>query len=160
MRFRKLRIAWSVIWGMIEVLLIALWVRSYWKIDGFSGDCGDHYYQTAIIGGELYFARHVPNGSGQQPRRIFPNRFTGSDTESTINNVKQIRRMLGVGWSRFGVFFDYGWQASVSLWWPTLISIALAAVPCIRCRFSLRTLLIAMTLIAAALGLAIYTVKK
>ncbi len=29
MRFRKLRIAWSVVWGLAAVLLIALWVRSY-----------------------------------------------------------------------------------------------------------------------------------
>ena len=30
MRFRKLRIAWSVAWGVWRVLLIVLWVRSYW----------------------------------------------------------------------------------------------------------------------------------
>src|SRR3954462_7934574 len=29
MRYRKLRIAWSVAWGLATVLLIALWVRSY-----------------------------------------------------------------------------------------------------------------------------------
>src|SRR6476619_2972176 len=29
MRFRKLRIAWSVFWGLACVLLIVLWVRSY-----------------------------------------------------------------------------------------------------------------------------------
>src|SRR5438045_559825 len=29
MRFRKLRIAWSVMCGIICVLLIALWMRSY-----------------------------------------------------------------------------------------------------------------------------------
>src|SRR5215212_550767 len=31
MRFRKLRIAWSVFWGLSTVLLIVLWVRSYWS---------------------------------------------------------------------------------------------------------------------------------
>src|SRR4051794_36442298 len=30
MKFRKLRIAWSVAWGVACVLLILLWVRSYW----------------------------------------------------------------------------------------------------------------------------------
>ena len=29
MRFRKLRIAWSVAWGVVAVLLVVLWVRSY-----------------------------------------------------------------------------------------------------------------------------------
>ena len=32
MRFRKLRIAWSVAWGVVAVLLIVLWVRSYWMV--------------------------------------------------------------------------------------------------------------------------------
>jgi hypothetical protein len=29
MRFLKLRIAWSVVWGSVAVLLVAMWVRSY-----------------------------------------------------------------------------------------------------------------------------------
>jgi hypothetical protein len=33
MRFRKLRIVWSVVCGVAAVLLIALWVRSYWWCD-------------------------------------------------------------------------------------------------------------------------------
>src|SRR5262245_30694970 len=33
MRFRKLRIAWSVLWGVAAVLLIVLWVRSYWRTE-------------------------------------------------------------------------------------------------------------------------------
>src|SRR3954447_17806944 len=32
MRFRKLRITWSVFWGFAGVLLIVLWVRSYWRV--------------------------------------------------------------------------------------------------------------------------------
>src|SRR3954453_9683000 len=31
MKFRKLRIAWSVFWGVAAVLLVVLWVRSYWQ---------------------------------------------------------------------------------------------------------------------------------
>ena len=29
MKYRKLRIAWSVGWGIVAVLLVVLWVRSY-----------------------------------------------------------------------------------------------------------------------------------
>src|SRR5262245_24633565 len=29
--FRKLRIAWSVAWSVVAVLLCVLWVRSYWQ---------------------------------------------------------------------------------------------------------------------------------
>jgi hypothetical protein len=38
MRFRELRIAWSVFWGVATVLLIVLWVRSYWRADNFDGN--------------------------------------------------------------------------------------------------------------------------
>src|SRR5689334_14765186 len=31
-RFRKLRIAWSVTWGVAAVLVCVLWVRSYWRV--------------------------------------------------------------------------------------------------------------------------------
>jgi hypothetical protein len=33
MRFRKLRLAWSVGWGLACVLLIVLWVRTYYRMD-------------------------------------------------------------------------------------------------------------------------------
>src|SRR5689334_23007389 len=33
MRFLKLRIAWSVVWGLAAVLLLAMWVRSYTRGD-------------------------------------------------------------------------------------------------------------------------------
>src|SRR4051812_22362745 len=39
MRFRKLRVAWSVFWGVACVLLIVLWVRSYWWIDTLDASC-------------------------------------------------------------------------------------------------------------------------
>src|SRR3954469_13810361 len=38
MRFRKLRIAWSVFWGLAAVLLVMLCMRSYWWQDGFAYD--------------------------------------------------------------------------------------------------------------------------
>jgi len=34
MRFRKLRIAWSVVCGVAVVLLVVLWVRSHFVIEG------------------------------------------------------------------------------------------------------------------------------
>jgi hypothetical protein len=33
MKYSKLRIAWAVVCGIVCVLLIALWVRSYWWWD-------------------------------------------------------------------------------------------------------------------------------
>ena len=36
MKYRKLRIAWSAFWGLAAVLLIVLWVRSYYCPEAFS----------------------------------------------------------------------------------------------------------------------------
>ncbi len=35
MKHRKLRIAWTVAWGIVAVLLLVLWIRSYWTYDIF-----------------------------------------------------------------------------------------------------------------------------
>src|SRR4051812_44225005 len=43
MRFRKLRFAWSVVSGIACVLLIVLWVRSYWRTGVCVGPRMDGY---------------------------------------------------------------------------------------------------------------------
>src|SRR4051794_10959899 len=53
MRFRKLRIAWSVMCLIACVLLIVLWVRSYWWADVFSSAKG---YSVGSLRGELLVA--------------------------------------------------------------------------------------------------------
>src|SRR5215207_8940989 len=59
MRFRKLRIAFSATCLIAWVLLIALWVRSYWWIDSI-GQCENKSIFTAVGSqwGYVYFA-HV-----------------------------------------------------------------------------------------------------
>jgi hypothetical protein len=44
-------------------------------------------------------------------------------------------------------------------WFLVLVSALSGALPCLRCRFSLRTLLIATTIIGLALGLIIATTR-
>jgi len=149
---RLLRIGTSAVCVVACVLLIALWVRSNWRIEGFSGNRGQHYDSVAILDGEFHFSRTPRNEDGIMPWRVFPDTLTKFDAEAIRNNIKLNRRTLGVGWHGFAGF-DYGWQASVSLWLPTLISAAIAAAPWLRWRFSLRTLLIGMTVVAAVLGI-------
>jgi hypothetical protein len=50
--------------------------------------------------------------------------------------------------------------AIVPHWFVTLLFIALAAIAWIPGRFSLRTLLIAMTLVAVVLGLIVYATRQ
>ncbi len=48
MRFRKLRIAWSVFWGLAAVLLVVLWVRSYWWVDQLGYHCPRIEFELAV----------------------------------------------------------------------------------------------------------------
>jgi hypothetical protein len=50
MKYRKLRMAWSVGWGVVAVLLIALWVRSLTKFE----------YAQGVV-----FPRRMPDGRFQ-----------------------------------------------------------------------------------------------
>src|SRR6476620_2384492 len=51
LRFRKLRIAWSVFCGLACVLLIVLWVRSYERFTkyGLSGDSFTRRFQGQVV---------------------------------------------------------------------------------------------------------------
>src|SRR3954447_118615 len=61
MTFRKLRIAWSVFWGLACVLLVVLWVRSYWyhdsACDHISGTQGLELYS---LRGKTYIYQIAP----------------------------------------------------------------------------------------------------
>ncbi len=158
MKYRKLRIAWSVVWGVVAVLLIVLWVRSYWKLDGVSGNRGNHYVYLDTLQGELHFARIVPSSAGPIPWRAFHNPIVDTDLQSRDASQKGSHRVLGFAWKVFG----NGWQVAVALWLPALISGVIAVAPWTRqlyWRFSLRTLLIATTLVAVVLGLIVWAAK-
>jgi hypothetical protein len=118
MRFRKLCIAWSVLWGIDCVLLIVLWVRSYSQDDVL-----------------VHHANHrwIPVLESEDGRLTY---YLSVIPDSTLE---------------------------IPYWVPVVFITALAIVPWIRqlrWRFSLRTLLIAMALIAVVLGLAVYAARN
>src|SRR5918995_3829478 len=53
MKYGKLRIAWSVGWGLLCLLLIVLWVRSYWWNDFASHRLAARDFLVQIRRGEL-----------------------------------------------------------------------------------------------------------
>jgi hypothetical protein len=117
MRFRKLRIAWSVFCGIACVLLIVLWVRSY------SGTYEGWHTLTRFPNGPTYFY----------------DSFEG----------------------RLRITTPQYWEArafSISHWMCVTVFVGLVCLPWLRWsnRFSLRTLLIATTLVAVVLGLAVW----
>jgi hypothetical protein len=50
MRFRKLRIAWSVGYGLACVLLIVLWVRSYFWTDQITRQESSNQFIAVTLG--------------------------------------------------------------------------------------------------------------
>jgi hypothetical protein len=148
MKFRKLRIAFSVTCAIACVLLIVLWVRSYWWEDDFAykGDIAMSGVQSAEAGIGVY-----RNWSPDRPMGI------GWVLESFCIGPQEVVSGSGFVWEylpsdRFVVAVPY--------WFPTAILATLAVLPWIRhfkWRFTTRTLLIATTLVAVVLGAAFYS---
>ena len=139
MKYRKLRIAWSVMWGLAAVLLIALSVRSR-----------DHFDDVGLAmsaQGRLYLSPKVnllpldEKGAAVETYK----HFDGKITTIHVWNGKLTPR-AGTG--------------PVIPYWPlVLVTSLLTVAPLIRRRFSLRTLLIATTLVAVVLGAIVYAVR-
>jgi hypothetical protein len=148
MRFRKLRIAWSVAWGIVAVLLCVLWMRSY--------QTGEVFSRTDGKGWVTAFGSNA--GSGYYVHMFIPNANAGYVTQRSAA-WELIRSDVNTSGSKFGwAFSSTKKKVQLPYYLPTLTLIAFVALPWIRqlrYRFSLRTLLIATTLIAAVLGLIV-----
>jgi hypothetical protein len=136
--FKSLRIAWSVGWGVVAVLLVALWIRSYWRQDCF----------------------HIPPGKNNRMFAVAS--FSGilGIRDAPVSIYTHPWRLSTTVWREwpdhtvFGIYYKdepQQWTLEVNDWLLVLSSVALASTPWFRLRFSLRTLLIATTLVAFVL---------
>jgi hypothetical protein len=154
MKYRKLRIAWSTTCLIASMLLIALWVRSYWWVDGFGVPLTSKYYFGAASSpGCIGFAFHP---MGQLPSSQIKH-FQSFQTEEWLENFwrgkyPNISRV----WGQF-YFERYSYMAPD--WFVLMVLATLATAPWLHWRFSLRTLLIATTLVAVVLGLIVWAVR-
>jgi hypothetical protein len=163
MRFRKLRIAWSVGCGVACVLLIVLWVRSYWWWDTAVGPMSPT--KTLI----------VFSSSGRLGGRLDgPAKFAAGwhfIHSSVAKMLKEDEEELSLGrgvvtkpnrpsWPVFGRCSDGNFR--VAHWLAVLFfaTLGIVAAPFIKWRFSLRTLLIATTLVAVVLGLIVWASRS
>ena len=141
---RKLRIAVSVFFGLATVALCVLWVRSYISWDVLS--C-ERTYTLSFIGsvsGCAYFT-HQNEFGGIPP--------LGWRLESV--EVPE--------WERPPIFVREPNKLSVTVPYLLLVAISVAPIGLTLLspskRFSLRTLLIATTLVAAVLGLGVWLTR-
>jgi hypothetical protein len=145
MKHRKLRIAWSVAWGITALMLIAIWVKSYQR-----------YYILDVYNPVSAF--RIDSGKGmlsstfstrKAPWSYLLSTFTYDKVSPAPHSAWGFYAKSGAG--RFDFDLPY---------WFVVFSATLAAFPWgfwhhVR-GFSLRTLLIATTLIAAMLGLIVW----
>jgi hypothetical protein len=175
MRYRKLRIAWSVVWALAAVLLIVLWVRSYETWDRLSGKVPGDYSPVLISHtGHLTVVLYDLTLQWKFPRLdrgpihqnwyedvVWPHRsFCGFGWcyheyhRNTPNGERgwDPRGMTGRSWTHpaSGIMLPH--------WSAALLFAALAFLVWVpwSLNFSLRTLLIATTLIAVGLGLIVW----
>ncbi len=144
MRFRKLRIAFSATCGIACVLLIVLWVRSYSigdsaflnSMHSITSIRGRICLDVSIVWNEIVYA------SDPITLNVFRNdiRIESLEVDPGTHLVRE--------------------NVSAPHWIIVVPSLTLGVIPWLRVRFSLRTLLIATTLVAVMLGLAVWAARQ
>jgi hypothetical protein len=135
-KYQKLRIAWSVGCGIVCLLLIVLWMRSYWWQDVVIRYSGRGWYGVESARGVLYANATVnvnaEDGWFHWSKRLNESRFP----TLVVGSQDRIAQP--------------GFEAHFSYWVPVLMFALLGAVSWIHPskRFSLRILVLWMTLIA------------
>lgn len=154
MRFRKLRIAWSVGWGIACVLLIVLWVRSFSALDSLHVP----YRPNAWIHVQSFDGRIIVFDGTRRPLRPVP--WIGS-VPANRHNLSQALSYAIIGNSSMSAAFSVTNRLAVIPHWIVIVFLiaigGLAWLPTYR--FSLRTLLITTTLVAVVLGLIVYATR-
>jgi hypothetical protein len=142
MKYGKLRIAWSVVWGVVALLLCALWERSYSHLDRIG------FGQKALT-----------SMNGQLVTGVVFN--LNSDAMKAGHTVSTYLVGAISFWTApIGVLDPVGRGARYPYWpWP-VAAFVFTCVPWLRWRFNLRSLLIVMTLVAVGLGWAVYTLRQ
>jgi hypothetical protein len=138
---KYLRITVTALSLMACVLLVALWVRSYWGRE-FLGEyltLGQRY-ELFSFNGKLLILKQERFFAGAEFRIAYPDDlFTERASQSRF----------GVSYSSDGLFA----VLAISYWLLTSFAIGLAAAPWLKWRFSLRALLIGTALVALMLGM-------
>jgi hypothetical protein len=139
MRFRKLRIAFSAMCGIAAVLLIALWARSYWKVDRV-------YLRPSA-------ARELAVWHARGEIILWTNDLREQDSQhpdgSTLINSWPIEeypvRRMKFDYSVLAYGTDYG----VPYWFPVLLVVILAGIPWIPLPKKFNRLTILVTILVA-----------
>jgi hypothetical protein len=181
MRFRKLRIAWSVASGLAALLLIVLWAISYWRTASLlvqfvpqltAPDKRFLGYESAWFssdGGRMWF--HLNTGDGGHSGPVlqvgmywhsypYDQQTHEEDLSESFKQLPLLLRLAGVDFGKYeDNDSDFHWI--LPHWLAALIFSIIGAIPWLPwCpRFSLRTLLVGTTLVAVVLGVIVWAIR-
>ena len=157
MRFRKLRIVFSAVCGILCVLLVVLWVRNFgarrhWPAPILElGNFAIYSTHGSVMAMRAPFVEYDPSGRNVDVSYFIPSRLQVTPYKGPAK-PDMIRGGFCVAfWSR------YIWAIQAPCWFLVALSATLAVAPWIRWRFSLRTLLITTMLVAVVLGIVVAT---
>jgi hypothetical protein len=181
MRYRKLRIAWSVVWSLAAVLFCLLWVISYWCFGSIEYRLSStSNLMVNCVKGCTYMGTMLDTDADDWNVTIEP---LSSSVRSTVEEVrsenvtKNIDVFVPIDWEHdlhegmnwrghfgFGLSHSLGFQfITAPNWFLAVISATFAVAPWklrLLRRFSLRTLLITTTLVALVLGLVVWATRQ
>jgi hypothetical protein len=157
---KHLRIAVTALSLTVCALLIALWVRSYWYNDAISGDQRSHFIYVGTRCGKIGMLRELINYAHWIPVRSASMPVSADDWHSKLllpsyAGEPPPHRFLGFRWRVDNDGWRSGCELEAPIFYPVVLFGVLAIAPWRLWRFSLRTLLIATTLFAVALGLIV-----
>jgi hypothetical protein len=159
-RFRKLRMAWSVFWGVACVLAVVLWVRSYWTTTYIVCQISNSsYIQMSLMPGTFGV---MASTESSVPAWTVIDVSSEKWVEYYDAQWKAGNPVMGKHWSRFWGGFYFAIGKNFPFWFLLAVLGTMGIVPWLQWsnRFSLRTLVIATTLVSVVLGLAVYAASK
>ena len=145
MRFRKLRIAFSVTCGIACVLLIVLWVRSSGRVEVIRRENRPVLYD-GVYSSHGFVVIHG------EPDLWLRLGFTGWKYERLPSDFWKPKSH----WRPYFLHQRKKMELLVPYWIVAFVTIMAGAAPWLPWRFSLCTLLIATTLVAVVLGLIVW----
>lgn len=152
MRYRKLRIAWSVVWGLVAVLLVVLWVRSFSNTDIAYGPLpSNRSFEFSSCWGVLQASLSFA-ATGTPPFRLRSESLREIDKEA----AEEMTRAVAPHGFRH-VVLKGGSYVIVPHGFAMALAAVIGGIPwALPMRFSLRALLITTTLVAVVLGLIVW----
>lgn len=166
---RYLRIAFTAICLIVCALMVLLWARSYWWLDVLTLKPPELQISASSLNGNLTFEQ--TGSSWHEWHAVEPcdwaSEKVDADTYIYAQAIRPDYSRLNISFARYGgmrqsilgqsVPYDY-WFLAVPHYYPVALAALVAGILWIpwSLRFGLRTLLVATTVFAGALGLYVW----